>query len=211
MEVYAKLGLMNIFFDLDGTLIDSRERLYMLFQHLVTESVLSFDAYWNLKRNKISHKEILREQFSYPDERIAEFERNWMARIELTEWLALDKPFEGVNDFLEQLTKDHTLYVVTSRQFENNALQQIKGFGWTDLFEKVFVTQQKKEKFDLINDEILINKQDWFVGDTGKDIQTGKKLGIKTAAVLSGFLNKEKLMAYEPDVIENDVLKLKFQ
>jgi phosphoglycolate phosphatase len=73
------------------------------------------------------------------------------------------------------------------------------------------VTQQRKEKFDLINDEVLISKQDWFVGDTGKDIQTGKKLGIKTAAVLSGFLNKEKLMEYEPDVIERDVLKLKFQ
>lgn len=211
MGVHANFNLMNIFFDLDGTLIDSRERLYFLFQHLVTESVLSFDAYWSLKRNKTSHKDILRDQFYYLPERIADFEANWMSRIELPEWLALDSPFEGVNEFLELLAKDHTLYIVTSRQYEDSALQQIKVFGWAGLFERVFVTQQKKEKFDLIRNEVFINAQDWFVGDTGKDIQTGKKLGIRTAAVLSGFLNREKLMEYEPDVIESNVLKLKFQ
>jgi phosphoglycolate phosphatase len=202
---------MNIFFDFDGTLIDAKARLYMLFQHLVTESALTFDEYWDLKKNKIGHKEILSNQFNYSNERITEFEKNWMSKIELPEWLDLDKPFDGISEFLVGIAKSYTLYVVTSRQFESNALEQVRKFGWSDLFEKVFVTQQIKEKSELIISEVEITENDWFVGDTGKDIQTGKKLGIKTAAVLSGFLNKEKLLEYEPDLIEADVTKLKFQ
>ena len=200
---------MNIFFDLDGTLIDSKDRLYQLFQHLVPQSGLTYDKYWQLKQNKISHKQILAGQFNYTNEEFATFEANWMARIELKEWLALDKPFNGVGAYLKKLAKQHTLYLVTSRQSEENTLKQITGYGWTPLFKQLLVTKQKIEKAELLK-EIEIDANDWFVGDTGKDIQTGKKLGIKTAAVLSGFLNKEKLGEYKPDVIEFNVTDIKF-
>jgi len=52
-------NLRQVFFDLDGTLPDSRERLYRLFCELVPESRLSFDKYWALKRRKQDHKTIL--------------------------------------------------------------------------------------------------------------------------------------------------------
>lgn len=201
---------MNIFFDLDGTLIDSRDRLYKLFQYLVVESQLSFDNYWDFKRNKINHTAILTNHFNYSALLIKEFERDWMANIEMSEWLGLDKPFDGVSDFLKQLSKQHDLYVVTARQFEGTAFQQIESFGWQGIFKKVFVTQQKKEKHELINSAITIDKNDWFVGDTGKDIQTGKQLGIRTAAVLSGFLNENMLVQYDPDVIVDSVINLNF-
>jgi phosphoglycolate phosphatase len=200
---------MKIFFDLDGTLIDSRQRLYQLFQHLVPASVLPFDAYWNYKRNKISHKEILLHQFKYTKEQIELFDEAWMKKIELAEWLALDKPFEGVTDFLAELQKKYRLFLVTARQSETMAIQQIEQFGWGQIFEKVFVTAQKKEKYELISSGEVVSNHDWFVGDTGKDIETGKQLGAKTAAVLSGFLNTEKLLEYEPDVIINTIIDFK--
>jgi phosphoglycolate phosphatase len=200
---------MKIFFDLDGTLIDSRQRLYQLFQHLVPASILSFDVYWNYKRNKISHKDILLQQYKYTKEQIAFFEEAWMKKIELAEWLALDKPFEGVADFLGELQKKHQLFLVTARQSEKMAIQQIEQFGWNQIFEKIFVTGQKKEKYELISSREAVSNHDWFVGDTGKDIQTGKQLGAKTAAVLSGFLNREKLLEYEPDVIIDNIIDFK--
>jgi len=40
-----------------------------------------------------------------------------------------------------------------------------------------------------------------MIGDTGKDIQVGQMLGIKTCAVLSGFLNEKALLNYGPDLI----------
>jgi phosphoglycolate phosphatase len=200
---------MNIFFDLDGTLIDSRQRLYQLFQSLVPTSELSFDEYWALKRNKISHKEILLSKFNYSNEQYSDFEKKWMSEIELEKWLQLDTPFEGIVDVLLLLSKNHDLFVVTARQSESIALEQIKSFGWENIFTKILVTQQQQEKHDLIKNAVRVTPEDWFIGDTGKDIQTGKLLGIKTAAVLSGFLSKESLLPYQPDIIINTVLDLK--
>ncbi len=201
---------MNIFFDLDGTLLDSRKRLYYLFQQLVPESTLSYDDYWNFKRNKIGHKEILNTQFGYSNEMFLFFEKEWMKKIELPEWLDMDKPFEGVTNYLIELKNKHSLYVVTARQFEHIAIQQINDNGWAGIFEGILVTSQKKEKYDLIHSSVKLSNEDWMVGDTGKDIETGKRLEIKTAAVLTGFLSKEKLIEYHPDEIVNSVLELDF-
>jgi len=129
-----------------------------------------------------------------------------MAEIELKRWLDLDKPFEGITEFLIDLSDRNALFLVTARQSEKMVLQQIKKFGWGSIFIKVLVSEQKQEKYDLIKTTVKVNPDDWFVGDTGKDIQTGKLLGIKTAAVLSGFLNNKSLLQYEPDVIANTVL-----
>ncbi len=203
---------MNIFFDLDGTLIDSRERLYQLFQKLVPQSKLSFDKYWSYKRNKIGHSEILVTHFNYSDNGIAEFQNKWMQEIELSEWLVLDKPFEGVTPFLNQLKQECNLFVVTARQFESQAIKQIDQLGWSNIFSDILVTNQKFEKYDLLTRLAdNIERSDWFVGDTGKDIQTGKRLGINTAAVLSGFLNAEKLSEYKPDIIVENVLMVPFK
>ena len=70
-------------------------------------------------------------------------------------------------------------------------------------------SQEQSPCIDLINNAIAINSSDWFVGDTGKDIETGKSLGMQTAAVLYGFLNKEKLIEYKPDLIINTVIDFK--
>jgi phosphoglycolate phosphatase len=201
---------MNIFFDLDGTLIDSRTRLYRLFQYLVPTSNLSFDEYWLLKRNKINHFEILTNKFGYTEQAFKVFEQKWLNEIEQPKWLHFDVPFNGVTELLANLSSTHKLYLVTARQFESEVLKQITNFGWEHFFSKIFVTAQTKEKHELISDNIVVSPDDWFVGDTGMDVQTGKKLGIKTVAVLSGFLNKENLLSYKPDFIINDVTCLTF-
>lgn len=206
MDFYEKFIGMKIFFDLDGTLIDSRDRLYRLFQHLVPSSNLTFEDYWNYKRNKIDHKKILGTRYFFSEKDILSFQKNWLDIIELPEWLAFDKPFEGVTNFLKELKPEHELYLVTARQSKINVAMQLADFGWTNIFTKSFVTQQKAEKISLIENVIATSANDWFIGDTGKDIETGKSLGIKTAAVLSGFLNKEKLMEYEPDLIIDTVI-----
>lgn len=192
---------MNIFFDLDGTLLNSQKRLYELFQYLVPTSELSFEEYWKLKRNKVNHEELLTTQFGYSPEEFKKFEHIWMKEIELEKWLNLDLPFEGVTDFLKTLGEKNTLYLVTARQSKEMVNKQLRNFGWDSIFESVFVTEQRKEKHALIQENVTVSPIDWFIGDTGLDIKVGKQLGIKTAAVLSGFLNKEKLTAYKPDLI----------
>ena len=161
------------------------------------------------KKNKIDHRQILETKYSFAEQEVVSFNRNWMEKIELPEWLALDKPLKGVSDFLEAQKKENELYLVTARQFELSVLKQLANFGWTNIFTKIFVTQRKAEKIDLIKNSVITNSNDWFVGDTGKDIETGKGLGIQTAAVLSGFLSREKLMEYGPDLIIDNVIDFK--
>lgn len=193
---------MNIYFDLDGTLIDSRLRLYSLFQQLVPQSKFSFEEYWNLKRNKINHATILKQYFNFQENEITLFENSWMNLIEEESFLKLDKPFEGVTEYLMSLKKrGFHLYLVTSRQFKIKVLIQINNFEWTDIFDDILVTQQKTEKTELIKSIIHSNSTGVIVGDTGKDIATGKLLGLKTVAVLSGFLSKKTLSSYNPDII----------
>jgi phosphoglycolate phosphatase len=209
MALHGTNTRMNIFFDLDGTLIDSRRRLYRLFQHLIPASPLTFDDYWDLKRNKIHHLEILKNKFSFSKEAIERFDQKWLQSIEQAEWLALDKPFEGVLEYLNGLKLRHKLYLVTARQSENMALKQIAQYGWIGIFEKVLITLQKQEKYDLIKNSVETENTDWLVGDTGEDILTGKKLNLRTAAVLSGFRNEKNLESYKPDIIVNVVTDLK--
>jgi phosphoglycolate phosphatase len=201
---------MNIFFDLDGTLIDSQQRLFQLFQYLVEKSNLSFDEYWNLKRDRINHHTILTTKFGYTQSMYEDFEYKWMCEIELKRWLDLDVPFKGVGSLLSQFSKEHSIYIVTDRQNVKSTLDQVLSFSWNKYVSKTLVTEKKQEKFDLIKDNIIISSKDWFIGDTGKDINTGKKLGINTAAVLSGFMNERSLRQYQPDLIIENVNDLKF-
>jgi len=200
---------MQIFFDLDGTLIDSKPRMYKLFQHLVAGSKLSFEDYWNLKRDKVDHETILKKKFLYTTLETDRFKRAWLDAIELPEWLAIDQPFDGVTEFLSALKKKHQLYLITARQSEERTLWQIARLGWNFIFDEIFVTGLNKEKHLAVRGMVL-GDSGWLVGDSGNDIQTGKVLGLHTAAVLSGILSREKLMKYNPDVVVDHVLLLDF-
>ena len=197
---------MNIIFDLDGTLIDSRLRLYRLFENLVPNSQLSYEQYWTLKQNKISNEMILSSHLGKSQDEIALFIHQWMALVESPQYLGLDRNFAGIHIALAKLQQQANLHVCTARQSRQPVLDQLTRFDLLRFFAQVLVTEQKCDKKSLIVSNITnLSAQDWLVGDTGKDIQAGKLLGIKTCAVLSGFLSRESLEPYEPDLIFDSV------
>jgi phosphoglycolate phosphatase len=199
---------MNYFFDLDGTLIDSKQRLYKLFCYLNSDINISYENYWDLKKQKISHREILINRIGYTDSQFLVFQNEWMSEIENKKWLKFDQPFEGMSELLNTLSKNNTLFLVTARQSKRNVLEQIKNFGWLSYFKEILVTRQKVEKYQLILKHTKVSPNDYIIGDTGKDIETGKKLGIRTIAVLSGFLSENSLLKYKPDYILENAYKI---
>lgn len=192
---------MNLIFDLDGTLIDSRQRLYRLFQKLVPSSRLTFESYWTLKRGKVSNETILAKEFGYDAVAIERFVSIWMESIESPEFLAFDTNFSGIHETLERLSKQARLHVCTARQHRQPTVDQIDHLGLLPFFESIMVTEQTKNKEELIATVSGLGPQDWIIGDTGKDILVGQSLGIKTCAVLSGFLSKKSIKPYGPDLI----------
>ena len=198
---------MNIIFDLDGTLIDSRLRLYRLFQDLAPESVLSFEQYWELKRDKISNEAIISSRLRYNKDQVAAFVERWMNWIETPQYLMLDVGFTGMQAALVVLHEFADLHVCTARQLQAPVLSQLNCLNLMQFFDRVMVTEQNATKESLIKAHVKnLSSSDWLVGDTGKDIQVGKSLGMKTCGVLSGFLSKKSLTSYSPDLILNSVL-----
>jgi phosphoglycolate phosphatase len=200
----------RIFFDFDGTLIDSSRRLYSLFCELAPESSFSYQDYWRIKRGRVSQHDILSRYLDYSDARIAQFKQTWMARIEDSSRLMLDVPFEGVHELLQQLSRTHALYLVTARQYPERAKAQVASLGWREYFTEILATSQQQSKTALIRSTIACDSADIIVGDTGEDIQAGRELGICAVAVSSGSLSAEVLAEYQPDHLLENVVSAYF-
>ena len=201
---------MNVIFDLDGTLIDSKDRLYQLFIFLANDHITTFDEYWGYKFSGLSNADILKQKFNATEDDIESFIANWMNLIEEEEWLNKDSLINGVEAYLSNLANSASLYVCTARQSEELAINQLKKLELPGYFRKIMVTNQKREKTELILENIPnLKPEDWMIGDTGKDVLTGKELGLKTCAVLSGFMSKQKLAEYKPDIIISDITNFK--
>lgn len=195
----------RLFLDFDGTLIDSRRRLYSLFCELAPESEFSFEQYWEYKRNNTSQRTLLRERLKYSDERIAIFKKDWMEKVEEPDRLALDILQEGVSEFLYRSSQSLDLFLVTGRQHLDLLLQQLRLLGIHDFFSDVFNTAQSQSKANLIRSKVSWDADDMLVGDTGEDILAGKELGVRTVAVTSGALCEQVLRKYDPDIVIQSV------
>jgi len=202
---------MNLVFDLDGTLICSKKRVYKLFCDLSRSSHLTFTEYWNLKFSGKKNQDILKNNFGCSDLEIENFSHNWMELIESDHYLSMDTMIDGLAVVLERLSQEHSLFICTARQSISQVEKQLTQLSILNFFEDVFVTEQKQSKVTLLEkSKIVFGENDWMFGDTGHDVIAGKKLGIKTCSVLSGFMTKERLEEYFPDLIIPDVTKFKF-
>ena len=197
---------MNIIFDLDGTLIDSKPRLYALFQQLVPASELTFEQYWDFKHARLSNQAILSQEFGYCEKEITAFVSDWMGLIESPAFLELDGNFPGMHEALATLKLKARLHVCTARQLREPVIVQLSQLGLLEYFDEVMVTEQCNTKESLIALQVTdLTPADWIIGDTGKDVQVGDVLGIQTCAVLSGFMTRESLVGYNPGRILNSV------
>lgn len=200
----------TLFIDLDGTIIDASARLYRLHQDMVQKvgftTPHSREEYIALKQIPIPEEEII-SFITEPTQRnfyLQQRERN----IEAWNYLALDVLFPWAKEALELLKKHNTLILCTRRRNEKQVLKQLHHLGINNLFhDSIISPEQKKEKIETHPQ--FVKKRSIIIGDTEEDIETGKKVGIKTIAVLSGYRNKEFLQKYEPDLIVENIKELK--
>ncbi|OPZ76919.1 MAG: Pyrophosphatase PpaX [Alphaproteobacteria bacterium ADurb.Bin438] len=196
--------IKNIFFDFDGTLVNSQLRLYNLFKEL-TNCSMTYDEYWKIKRQRINQKDFLKRYFNYSDEMIADFKKNWLLKIEEPHRFKDDFLVDGMREVLEKLSKDNNLYLVTHRQSQELTLKEAEDLGISKYFKKIMASEQKITKVQMIENNVKVSKEDILIGDTGEDIKDAKKLGIKSIAVAWGILNYEVLKEYNPDFIAKGI------
>lgn len=197
---------MNIFFDLDGTLIDASIRIHQLFEDL-TGSHITYDEYWKLKRMLFSNEEIVKSKFRFSNKQVIQFLDNWMIQIEDEKYLKMDKLFSFTKETLENFVKKNcNLYVITNRQKVAATLNQLKLLDIMPFFQDIFITEQKIKKIKLLELKIThFEPYDYLVSDDFLDIDEFNKHQIKTIAVLSGMGTREIFEKHIPHMITDNI------
>lgn len=202
---------MNIIFDLDGTLIDSSERMYQLFQTLVPQSLLTKSEYLELKRDKISHKMILEKYF--PDVLFEDFNLKWMQEIEKEKYILLDQNYSDTIYILDKLSKKYDLFLLTSRQSKDILIKQLIRLKLEKYFVDFLVTKGECTKKELLHkyDNYyfgFLDRVKYYVSDMGEDILIGNELQLTTIAITHGLMNEVKLNESQPKYIISTLLEL---
>ena len=177
-----------VFCDLDGTLLEDKQRHYECYKAIVKKYggiCIPPDEYWNGKRDKVKRTVLLEKsgfQGTYDDYLSA-----WLALIETPEFLKYETLKPDTLSFLEWL-RDNSEHIVltTQRRKRNNLLSQLEKLGISGFFEEV---ASGDHKTDILEGEY--NKDSLVIGDTEADEETAKRLGCTFIAVTDG-LREEK-------------------
>lgn len=205
----------TIFFDLDGTILDVSERIYNVYKKILEKydkKFLSKKEYIKLKQEKKPVLEILKR--TNAEGIIKQFGGEWIKNIEKEEFLALDKLQSLARKFLIKVSKKYKLVLVTLRHNSDNLKKELEDKKISNIFDKVLaksgngVKEKWKIKYNLIRKEKYLSGS-VIVGDTETEIMAGKKLGLKTIAVMNGMRSGNYLKKYEPDCLVKKLWEIK--
>ena len=195
----VKESNLHLFFDLDGTLVDSRERFFDAYQ-----SVLET---WGLKAidqeqfdGRIATGRLLTE-LNLSNQEQQSFWGQFMARFVSSNVPSYIIP--GVEDALSSLrTTGQKMYVLTGRVYKESELSlELEDIGIRSYFEQIFCVepthgitfdaenmQDKKDLFAKACDSIGIPSYNGaYVSDWPVDLQKGQEFGFrKCFGVLTG-------------------------
>ncbi len=185
-----------VFCDLDGTLLDDKQRHYECYKAIVNKyggNCIPPDEYWNDKRNKVKRTVLLEKtgfQGTYDD-----YLSEWLTLIETPEFLKYETLKPDTLSFLEWL-RDNSEHIILTTQRRNREalLKQLEDLGISDYFEEIISGEHKT---DLLSGTYA--KDSLVIGDTEADEETAKRLGCTFIAVTDGlreekyFINREKV------------------
>jgi len=198
--------------DLDGPILDVSERYYRIYLDAFTPLAaepLSKETYWELKRNKVSEPEVLAQSGIRKPELVRAYLNERSGRIEAAEYLAFDQVWPGTHDTLRALRSRAHLALVTMRTSKALLHQQLDRLNLIQSFDCILTAgpgavanERGEQKAQLVRDcyqnEATVG---WFVGDTETDIQSGRLLGLRTAAITFGIRTVEHLNSASPDLM----------
>jgi len=215
MKAYRKPGPINIFLDLDGTILDVSKRYYNVHNDLMKSLKLTpmkRNEYLQSKRNKIPERDLVGSK----DPRTIERYLTRRSRlIESRRYLRLDEPFSGVLKTLAKIGDENHLILVTLRKSRRNLKEQLKKLEIASFFDQIPTFRGRSCKEGGICKAKLIKNYcaqsdlpSIVVGDTEDDLEAAKSLGLKAVAVSNGLREKRLLLQQNPDYIIDNVTKL---
>jgi 2,3-diketo-5-methylthio-1-phosphopentane phosphatase/HAD superfamily hydrolase (TIGR01509 family) len=204
-EILADLKkrIRGIIFDLDGTLIESYEAIYLglkeCFQYFGREIFPSSDLKMYLKADL----EATLSQFFSPDEILKAIP---IMRTKYEE-VYLDKThfLNGAREVLGALHSNGVILGIASNKFGRFSRGALMHLGVSAYFKSVIGAgdvARNKPSPDMIHSSLremnLPPEGSIFVGDTLTDVETGKQAGVDVYALPTGFCSKKELSQAKP-------------
>ncbi|MBN1521027.1 MAG: HAD family hydrolase [Candidatus Aureabacteria bacterium] len=195
--------IQNFIFDWSGVISDDF--------HFVFQTYLKIFAHYKKPplsigefrlRFRLPYMDFCREYLGRTDER----ELGEIFKKFYTENNSMPAPIDGVEEVLKNLKmQEKVLVVLSSHSFVS--LETKRFFPDRDYFDRIYEDIPNKEEAieNLMQDMGFQPDKTVYVGDMTHDIRAGKKAGLKTAAVLTGYQSKETLSKENPDYVLKDL------
>lgn len=120
------------------------------------------------------------------------------------------KSYPGIPELIKKVKESGAKVFVVSSDYPETILPEIKGFGLEGIFDSIIFGVYDKEEAvrKIVESRNLEKNSTIFIGDSNHEIEVGKKMGIKTAAVTWGFSSESKLKSHNPDFIVHNLEEL---
>lgn len=206
----ALAGITTLFFDWDGTLVDSAMSSYLTFQKALEHCGIPF-SWEQFEAHFAPDWHQIYEAVGLEQERWLIADQAWRDNYPCVEYALVD----GAKDTLIALRdRGYRVGVVTSGN-RWRLKNEISDFGLDGVFDVVVcsddVTRRKPHPEGLFKAAAQMKCEPnccSYVGDVPEDILAGKNAGMYTIGVKSGFPTSKRLGESEPDLHLEEIAEL---
>jgi phosphoglycolate phosphatase-like HAD superfamily hydrolase len=183
-----------IVFDWDGTLLDSRLRHSKVLEdvlklHGIAVGMETFGDFVAFKAEGRTTVDYLEDRLPHLVD-APTIARDWVARIELPQYLRLDELYDDTSYALGKLSRAYRLILASARQDREAFLEQVARLGVADFFDRVFcVTPGHDAGLSKARALEARGICDVFsvIGDTEADETCANEIGARFFATSRGF------------------------
>lgn len=184
---------MNLFCDLDGTLIDSSARHSALLKDILNQMDinLNINDYMTCKKGGMNTKSYLLQK-GLDNATATLISNEWQKHIEDENYIDMDKIYDDVFPFLKKYKTKYNIILVSARKREGALINTLNKCGIMPFAYKVIAVEANnpaQSKSNAIAD--LVTRDDVLVGDTEADYECAMLLKIKCYILNRGFRNIE--------------------
>lgn len=197
--------MQHIIFDLDGTLIKSKQEIIKTYQAVFREIIPPKKTDIESINYHATLQTVLETVYGNDAENIAHAKSLFSAYYDVSQFEETPL-YDGVYDTLRTLKRrGNYLYIATNKR-ETPTLRVLKLKKIEHFFSAIMATDTRGEKY---NKEAMISElkkrykfdQGWMIGDAPDDIMAGKNQNLTTVAVTYGNEDKHSLAKHMPSYL----------
>lgn len=208
--------ISTLVLDLDGPLLDGRERHYRCYSDILRahgHEPVAADRYWAMKRSRVSRRALL--ALSGAAALYDVFLADWLRLIETRDYLRFDRLQDGVPGILaDWKAEGRRLLLATLRTNRANLDWQLDTLGIARHLDAIVAVAGDHVAADkaagiapLLSAGAL--RDVLWVGDTEADVAAARQLGVRVCAVSCGLRTADYLAGLSPDMLEPDLAGLR--